>query len=115
MIGNSLSMVARRSSDNALLFVLFAEREHLVASAALLEGAGSLQGLQLQVDVGVRELLGEHVASDERGEFDLVADTLSGGLDVSKSEHGFLGGHSFLACFCFLRFGEEKRETVKQI
>ena len=51
VIGNALRMVAGRHCDNAGLAFSFTEGKQLVERAALLEGAGQLHRLELQINL----------------------------------------------------------------
>ena len=86
MVGHALGVISGRGRDHALGAFFGAEQEQLVQRAALFERAGSLQVVELQIDVvggGLRKRLRTRAGR----KVDRVANTAQGRLDVVESDH----------------------------
>ena len=86
MVGNPLGVISGRGCNHPLGAFFGAEREQLVQRAALLERAGALQVVELQVNL-VAGGLGKCLRTRAGREVDGVANTAQGGLDVVESDH----------------------------
>src|SRR4051812_43588227 len=79
-------MVARAGRNHAAAALLRGHERQLVGGAALLEGTGALQALQLEVD-GRAAQIAERPRARARGDLDVAADALAGGEDVLERDH----------------------------
>src|ERR1700687_3930262 len=79
-------MISGRCRDHALGAFFGAQREQLVQRAALLESAGSLEVVKLQID-GVGGGFGKGLRACARRKVDGAANAAQGRLDVVESNH----------------------------
>ena len=86
VVGDRLRVVARGGGDDAALARRGRELQDLVEGAALLEGAGHLQVLELEA--GARPAVPRHrLGAGAGGEVDAAADALARLLDVPQLGH----------------------------
>src|SRR5690606_18341395 len=83
VVGDRLRVVAGAHGDDAAPPLVGGEREELVERAALLEGGGELQVLELEEDLRAREAR-ERAAVDERRRFDGPGDAPRRRLHVGE-------------------------------
>src|ERR1700674_352716 len=86
VIGHALGVISGRGCNHALGALFGAEREQLVQGAAFFESAGSLEVVELQIDVvgsGLRKSLRTRAGRKVDG----AANAAQGRLDVVESNH----------------------------
>src|SRR5579862_5653652 len=86
MVGQSLGVVSRRSRNHSPIALLFRQGQQFIQSAALLESAGSLQVIQLQIN-GVAGQLRKSRGNRAGREINGLTNPFKSGLDVGKSDH----------------------------
>ena len=86
VVGHALGVISGRGRDHALGTFFGAQREQLVQRAALFESAGSLQVVELQIDL-VGGGLGKRLRTRAGRKVDGVANAAQGRLDVVESDH----------------------------
>ena len=79
--GHGLGVVPGRHGDDPAAPLVLGERQELVEGAALLEGGGELEVLELHDDAGAEDLR-ERVRPSARGALHGAGDALGGGADV---------------------------------
>ena len=85
VVGDALGVVAGGGGDDAAGGLVGSEGGDAVERAALLEGAGHLQVLELEVDLAAGEA-GEDLRVRAGGEVDGAADAFACGLDVGEGD-----------------------------
>ena len=83
MIGDALRMVAGRHGDDATAALLIGELQQRVQCAALLEGGGELQVLELYPDVGLGDARQRLAAQAGRMD-DGALDARRGGANIGQ-------------------------------
>ena len=81
MVGDRLGVVAGAHRDDAAAALRVGQREQLVQRAALLEGGGELQVLELEEDLGAGEAR-QRAAVDQRRVLDRALQAARGGADI---------------------------------
>jgi len=91
-VGDRLGVISRGDRDHAALLFVVGERRELVQHAPRFEGAGALEKLGLEPDVGA-DLVGERGRAKQRRPVQPVADALARTVDVVEGDERARRGH----------------------